>query len=115
MVNFFLYYNAFLQLFLIVKCDFACYIIWYIKSVENSSPVPCNECKEHLQQIETLQSEVTKCNSEIKELKVLLRLSPPESMANNSRKDPSQAIPEPTEFEYLKNIIYEYMMGKEPV
>ncbi|XP_055939687.1 golgin subfamily A member 4-like [Argiope bruennichi] len=85
------------------------------ESVENSSPVPCNECKEHLQQIETLQNEVTKCNSEIKELKVLLRLSPPVSMANNSRKDPSQAIPEPTEFEYLKNIIYEYMMGKEPV
>ncbi|CAL1292393.1 unnamed protein product [Larinioides sclopetarius] len=85
------------------------------ESVGNSSPVPCNECKEHLQQIETLQNEVTKCNSEIKELKVLLRLSPPESMANSSRKDPSQEIPEPTEFEYLKNIIYEYMMGKEPV
>ncbi|GFY65723.1 golgin subfamily A member 4 [Trichonephila inaurata madagascariensis] len=85
------------------------------ESVDNSSP-NCNEsCKDHVQQIESLQNEVTKCNSEIKELKVLLRLSPPESMVNCSRKDPSQSIPEPTEFEYLKNIIYEYMMGKEPV
>ncbi|GFS72207.1 golgin subfamily A member 4 [Nephila pilipes] len=86
------------------------------ESVDNSSPIPCNEsCKDHLQQIESLQNEVIKCNSEIKELKVLLRLSPPESMVNSCRKDPSQSIPEPTEFEYLKNIIYEYMMGKEPV
>ncbi|PRD26561.1 UNVERIFIED_CONTAM: Golgin subfamily A member 4 [Trichonephila clavipes] len=85
------------------------------ESVDNSSPI-CNEsCKDHVQQIESLQNEVTKCNSEIKELKVLLRLSPPESMVNSNRKDPSQSIPEPTEFEYLKNIIYEYMMGKEPV
>ncbi|GIY37648.1 hypothetical protein CEXT_206441 [Caerostris extrusa] len=86
------------------------------ENMDISSPTACNEsCKEHLQQIESLQSEVTKCNSEIKELKILLRLSPPESMVNSCRNDPSQSIPEPTEFEYLKNIIYEYMMGKEPV
>ncbi|GFR26532.1 golgin subfamily A member 4 [Trichonephila clavata] len=84
------------------------------ESVDNPSPICYESCKDHVQLIESLQNEVTKCNSEIKELKVLLRLSPPESMVN-SRKDPSQSIPEPTEFEYLKNIIYEYMMGKEPV
>ncbi|XP_035207124.1 golgin subfamily A member 4-like [Stegodyphus dumicola] len=85
--------------------------------VENSSPVhDSKSCKEHLQQIESLQEELSKSNSEIKELKILLRLSPPESMVNNNnRRDSLQSIPEPTEFEYLKNIIYEYMMGKEPV
>ncbi|XP_054718837.1 golgin subfamily A member 4-like isoform X2 [Uloborus diversus] len=84
---------------------------------ENSSPIHSSKaCEEHLHQIESLQEEVSKCNSEIKELKILLRLSPPDSMVdNNNRRDSLQSIPEPTEFEYLKNIIYEYMMGKEPV
>ena len=39
-------------------------------------------------------------SSEIKELKVLLRLSPPDTMVNNNnRRDSLQSIPEPTEFE----------------
>ncbi|XP_042911328.1 golgin subfamily A member 4 isoform X2 [Parasteatoda tepidariorum] len=72
-------------------------------------------CEDHLNEIETLKEDLSKCHSEIKELKVLLRLSPPDSMLNNNRRDSLQSIPEPTEFEYLKNIIYEYMMGKEPI
>lgn len=47
-------------------------------------------------------------SSEIKELKILLRLSPPESMVNNNnQRDSLQSIPEPTEFEVIfKNILY---------
>lgn len=84
---------------------------------ENSSPNDnTKSCDEYVKQIESLQEELSKSNSEIKELKVLLRLSPPESIVNNNnRRDSLQSLPEPTEFEYLKNIIYEYMMGKEPV
>ncbi|KFM66410.1 Golgin subfamily A member 4, partial [Stegodyphus mimosarum] len=75
--------------------------------VENSSPVhDSKSCKEHLQQIESLQEELSKSNSEIKELKILLRLSPPESMVNNNnRRDSLQSIPEPTEFETLAKVI----------
>lgn len=42
-------------------------------------------------------------SSEIKELKILLRLSPPETMVNNNnRRDSLHSLPEPTEFEVRK-------------
>lgn len=88
------------------------------ENCDNASPVHSSkgDCATHVQQIHMLQEELEKCNSEIKDLRVLLRLSPPQSLAsNNDSKTSSLLLPEPTEFEYLKNILFEYMMGKEPL
>lgn len=55
---------------------------------------------------------------ENKRLKELIEIRNKESNSSESSSNAASRlsnIPEPTEFEYLKNIIFEYMMGREPL
>ncbi|XP_064455717.1 golgin subfamily A member 4-like isoform X2 [Ornithodoros turicata] len=67
----------------------------------------------YLQQIETLKLAIGKYQDEIGDLRCILG-----SRQNNNGSPASKncvRLPEPTEYEYLRNILFEYMMGKETV
>ncbi|XP_067121720.1 golgin subfamily A member 4-like isoform X5 [Centruroides vittatus] len=79
---------------------------------ENQSNLTCTA---HEEEIASLKTEKTNLQEEIGELRFLLGLtSKPSTGTSNHTEDISLKVPEPTEFEYLRNIMYEYMMGKEP-
>lgn len=72
-----------------------------------------DKCSQHTQQIEALKLAVGKYQDEINDLRCILG-SRQNNNANLAEKN-SVKLPEPTEYEYLRNILFEYMMGKETV
>ncbi|XP_029850722.2 golgin subfamily A member 4 isoform X3 [Ixodes scapularis] len=92
---------------------------WNLSSADHSpthKTAPRNvadKCLQHTQQIEALKSAVGKYQDEINDLRCILG-SRQNNNANLTEKN-SVKLPEPTEYEYLRNILFEYMMGKETV
>ncbi|EEC04564.1 Kakapo, putative [Ixodes scapularis] len=92
---------------------------WNLSSADHSpthKTAPRNaadKCLLHTQQIEALKSAVGKYQDEINDLRCILG-SRQNNNANLTEKN-SVKLPEPTEYEYLRNILFEYMMGKETV
>ncbi|XP_077516498.1 LOW QUALITY PROTEIN: uncharacterized protein LOC144126279 [Amblyomma americanum] len=66
------------------------------------------------ERIEALQLTLGRYRDEINDLRSILRAQQNNNAANHTGKNPVQ-LPEPTEYEYLRNILFEYMMGKETV
>ncbi|KAL1439003.1 hypothetical protein MTO96_047477 [Rhipicephalus appendiculatus] len=64
------------------------------------------------ERIEALQMTLGRYRDEINDLRCILRAQQNNNATNHTGKNPVQ-LPEPTEYEYLRNILFEYMMGKE--
>ncbi|KAL3231906.1 hypothetical protein MRX96_023172 [Rhipicephalus microplus] len=64
------------------------------------------------ERIEALQMTLGRYRDEINDLRGILRAQQNNNATNHTGKNPVQ-LPEPTEYEYLRNILFEYMMGKE--
>lgn len=66
------------------------------------------------ERIEALQLTLGRYRDEINDLRCILRAQQNNNATNHAGKNPVQ-LPEPMEYEYLRNILFEYMMGKETV
>lgn len=74
----------------------------------NSSSV-----NEHSYQVKAMQRSLLQYQEENLRLKELLEIRSREESHRNKSGDPNNLM-EATEFEYLRNIMFEYMMGREP-
>ncbi|XP_076361936.1 uncharacterized protein LOC143252930 isoform X2 [Tachypleus tridentatus] len=70
-------------------------------------------CNNYNGQVE-VQSTLNRPKSKVVDLNQLMTYRPSSSTGKNLSQT-SLNLPEPTEYEYLRNILFEYMMGKEPL
>lgn len=73
-----------------------------------------SSANEHSYQVKAMQRSLLQYQEENLRLKELLDLCSKKEMTKDSGGCLNN-IPEPTEFEYLRNIMFEFMMGREPM
>ncbi|XP_074597453.1 uncharacterized protein LOC141852357 [Brevipalpus obovatus] len=73
-----------------------------------------SSANEHSYQVKAMQRSLLQYQEENLRLKELLELCSKKEMTKDSSGCLNN-VPEPTEFEYLRNIMFEFMMGREPM